>query len=521
MITRFSLLALVVSSASIAQAQVSLAGTVADSRSGLAVVGATVKLQSLGLATTSDTGGRFALTGALGLDASRVVPLPDSRGLIFSQEKAGPVEIRVLDLSGAAQAVVHSGVLAAGNWKISPPDLGPGVFVCAIETPGARHSVRYLGSMRGGAASAPHSVGSLSPASEASARTAATGPVDTLLVAKGGYRTARVALSSYQQSDLAVVLEDTSTTNSDQATIVPDTSWPCYMPDGIPPPTLGTAAFGIVLRIGATHDVGVTQFGHRHQFDITGGSVTGSQFTGTVLTGGLDYELTLADGSVESEEIDILQAGSTPILMRNAGVAPAGGGNVREVLDFEAPNSSSYAWLNSGKYAAVRIVDTVAQTIRLDVYDISNVALPATRVRMSVPPVVHPSWNCATLTGNDGASVFTENVSLGSSITIGASKRGSRNIVPITGGTTTGRVVGKILDGGGDYQLTGLDARYTLATNDGEFIVVRNCGPANSLVPVFEARAEGPYAFLNQVQYFSSAPGAAGSGVSITFYQKQ
>jgi hypothetical protein len=135
--------------------------------------------------------------------------------------------------------------------------------------------------------------------------------------------------------------------------------------------------------------------------------------------------------------------------------------------------------------------------------------------------VVHPSWNCATLTGNDGASVFTENVSLGSSITIGASKRGSRNIVPITGGTTTGRVVGKILDGGGDYQLTGLDARYTLATNDGEFIVVRNCGPANSLVPVFEARAAGPYAFLNQVQYFSSAPGAAGSGVSITFYQKQ
>jgi hypothetical protein len=81
--------------------------------------------------------------------------------------------------------------------------------------------------------------------------------------------------------------------------------------------------------------------------------------------------------------------------------------------------------------------------------------------------------------------------------------------------------VGKILNGGADYQLTGLDARYTLAPNDGEFIVVRNCGPSNALVPVFEARAAGKYAFLNQVKYLSSAPGGAGGGVSITFYQKQ
>jgi hypothetical protein len=81
-------------------------------------------------------------------------------------------------------------------------------------------------------------------------------------------------------------------------------------------------------------------------------------------------------------------------------------------------------------------------------------------------------------------------------------------------------VVGKILDGGADYQLSGLDARYTLAPNDGEFIIVRNCG-ANGLVPVFEARVDGPYAFLNENKYLSSSPSMVGSGVSITFYEKK
>ena len=72
------------------------------------------------------------------------------------------------------------------------------------------------------------------------------------------------------------------------------------------------------------------------------------------------------------------------------------------------------------------------------------------------------TWECVKISGSQGAQVFTENVTLGGSISIGATKRGSRNIIPITGGTTTGRVEGKILPGGADYQLGGLDARYTL-----------------------------------------------------------
>jgi hypothetical protein len=130
------------------------------------------------------------------------------------------------------------------------------------------------------------------------------------------------------------------------------------------------------------------------------------------------------------------------------------------------------------------------------------------------------------MTGQRGASVFTENVTLGSSLSVGASKRGTRNIIPITGGTVTGRFAGTVLPGGADYQLVGsgsttLDARYVLRSSEGELLIVRNCGPFGALIPLFEAKADGPYAFLNENEFLSSDPGAGSGGVSITFYERQ
>jgi hypothetical protein len=128
------------------------------------------------------------------------------------------------------------------------------------------------------------------------------------------------------------------------------------------------------------------------------------------------------------------------------------------------------------------------------------------------------------MTGGKGASVFTENVTLGSSLSIGTSKRGNRNIIPITGGSVSGKVNGTVVYGGGDYQLVGgttkLDARYVISSN-GDFVIVRNCGPIGALVPLFETRADGPYAFLNANTFVSSDPGSGSGGVSITFYERQ
>jgi hypothetical protein len=304
---------------------------------------------------------------------------------------------------------------------------------------------------------------------------------------------------------------------------VPDASWTCGMPEGIPDPTRGTLVFRSTLKLGATHDLGNTQFGHRRILDVKSGTVTGDRVTASVLDLGLDLELTLSNGSVELEQINILRASDgTLIFMRNCGVAAAGDTEVRVVADFEVATAKSLAWLNTGKYVGTRVVNASAGTLQLDVYDVTNVAVAEPKVQLKDPTgVPNVSWDCVTATGTKGATVFTENVTLGSSLAVGASKRGSRNIIPITGGTTTGKVVGSILPGGGDYQLSGLDARYTLAPSDGEFILVRNCGPMGTLVPTFEARADGPYAFLNANKFLSSAPGTGSGGVSITFYERQ
>jgi hypothetical protein len=283
--------------------------------------------------------------------------------------------------------------------------------------------------------------------------------------------------------------------------------------------------FRATLQLGATQEVGATQYGHRRVLDVTGGSVTGSRLQATVLKGGFDFELTLSNGVLELEEIDVLKASDgTLIYLRSCGVAPSGSSEVRIVPDFEVANSSSLSWLNTGKFAGTRTVDTTAGTMELDVYDISKLTPGDPKIQIVVPGD-HPAqpWDCSTVTGAKGASVFTENVTLGSSLSIGASKRGTRNIIPITGGTTTGRLAGSIVSGGGDYQLIGtttkLDARYVLAPG-AEFVVVRNCGPLGALVPLFETRADGPYAFLNQNTYVSSDPGSGSGGVSITFYER-
>ncbi len=312
-----------------------------------------------------------------------------------------------------------------------------------------------------------------------------------------------------------------------EATIVPDPSWTCGMPDGIPPPTAGTLVFSVALTVSATHDVGNTQFGHRRQLDVSGGTITGDKLKGTVLTGGLDYELTLSTGAMELEEVLIWKTSdNVNIFTRICGVAAAGDSAIRIVPDIEAPTAGSYAWLNTTKLVGTRVVAT--GKIQLDIYDVSKVTVGDPKIQLKDPAgVPNVSWDCVTASGTDGATVFTENVTLGSTIIVSNAKRGSRNIIPITGGTTTGsKESGSILNGGADYQLAGssgttLDARYTLAPSNGEFIIVRNCGPMNGLTPVFEARTDGAYAFLTTGKFLSSAPGSGSGGVSITFYERK
>jgi Protein of unknown function (DUF3237) len=63
---------------------------------------------------------------------------------------------------------------------------------------------------------------------------------------------------------------------------------------------------------------------------------------------------------------------------------------------------------------------------------------------------------------------------------VGLNSRGKRRIIPITGGTATGQISGKVLPGGADFQIVvsettaDLDARYMIELDNGEHIFVQN-----------------------------------------------
>lgn len=312
------------------------------------------------------------------------------------------------------------------------------------------------------------------------------------------------------------------------ATIVPDPSWTCGLPAGIAPPDEGALVFEVTLEVGEIYEVGMTQYGERRVLDIQGGTIASPMLNAEFLEGGFDFELTLSNGATELEQVNMLRASDDSLIyLRTCGVAPAGEETARIVPDFEVANSSSLAWLNTGTFVGTRRYDEEANALVLAVYEALSAGAEAGSPIELVDPAadLDQPWECSTNSGTKGDSVFTETVTLGASLSVGASKRGTRNVIPITGGTVTGSLTGEVLPGGADYQLIGgstvLDARYMLASDDGEYIVVRNCGAFGALIPWFETRAASSYAFLNEGEFLSSDPGSASGGVSITFYERQ
>ena len=117
-------------------------------------------------------------------------------------------------------------------------------------------------------------------------------------------------------------------------------------------------------------------------------------------------------------------------------------------------------------------------------------------------------------------------VTLGDSYDVGETQHGQRIVIPITGGTFEGPAIkGTIINGGADYQLankalnrTELEAIYSIKTDDGVYIHVRNRGIICSgkdaqgnptfyfkAAPQFEAPADSKYAWLNN-SLFVCAP---------------
>ena len=130
-------------------------------------------------------------------------------------------------------------------------------------------------------------------------------------------------------------------------------------------------------------------------------------------------------------------------------------------------------------------------------------------------------------------------VSLGEAYSVGETPQGRRTVIPITGGTFEGPLLkGTILNGGADYQLASIDGKrtqleaiYSIKTDDGVYIHVRNQGIIHSgtdehgnmsfyfkAAPKFEAPNNSPYAWLNNAIYVCSpewTPQSAGITLNV------
>jgi len=94
--------------------------------------------------------------------------------------------------------------------------------------------------------------------------------------------------------------------------------------------------------------------------------------------------------------------------------------------------------------------------------------------------------------------LFKAEISLAPPQELGDAPHGRRRFIPLTGGGISGaRVAGRVLPGGADWQVirpdgvADLDARYTLETNDGALIYVRNRGLRHGPPEVLKKLASG------------------------------
>ncbi|UKM66548.1 DUF3237 family protein [Flavobacteriaceae bacterium GSB9] len=156
----------------------------------------------------------------------------------------------------------------------------------------------------------------------------------------------------------------------------------------------------------------------------------------------------------------------------------------------------------------------------------------------------YPGWTMKakgfeTETGNTAPMEFTPpalefvcelQVTIDDSMSLGATPHGDRIIIPITGGTFSGpKMKGVVLNGGADYQYrnqnlnrTELNAIYTIKTDDGVLIHIRNTGlihePSEEsskafyfrAAPKFEAPIDSKYAWLNNAIYVCKPEGKDG-----------
>ncbi len=132
--------------------------------------------------------------------------------------------------------------------------------------------------------------------------------------------------------------------------------------------------------------------------------------------------------------------------------------------------------------------------------------------------------------------VFDIRAEIGEAINGGENPHGVRVTIPITGGEVSGKINGKVLPGGADYQLVNpaqqrseLQAIYTIMTNDSVAIHVCNEGitrfaPGDSYFmtsPKFECDIHSPYNWLNNRIFICRPVGFESNAITLRVWMAE
>ena len=145
------------------------------------------------------------------------------------------------------------------------------------------------------------------------------------------------------------------------------------------------------------------------------------------------------------------------------------------------------------------------------------------------------TMNTATsLEGSKIETITTIFVQCSAPLEVGQTLDGYLRVIPIVGGTFSGKISGEVVPGGADWSLQKEDdighvhAKYTLRTDDGALIMIENegyiqwkdFGRAAKTTPRFACDVNGPYAWLNHGVYTGGLqPGETEGSIIITIYR--
>ena len=102
-------------------------------------------------------------------------------------------------------------------------------------------------------------------------------------------------------------------------------------------------------------------------------------------------------------------------------------------------------------------------------------------------------------------------IDAGAPIVVGPCMRGTRRVIPIVGGTVEGKLNGRVLSAGADFQtvfsndVTELHARYVLELDNGDLVYVENTGFRYGAVDAIAALNRGEDVDPELI-YFRTAP---------------